>query len=58
MAGSSRQNVFSPLRGKGIGAAFMEAQALSFQGILAEKIILHRGKKIFKSPVCCVLYPV
>lgn len=47
----------SPLRGKGIGAAFTGGPGISFQGILAEKDGFAQGE-VFKSPICCVLYPV
>lgn len=44
MAGHLRQDVFSPLRGNRIAAAFTGSPGTTFHGILAEKV-LHRGKK-------------
>lgn len=37
-------NVLPFWRGKGMGQLVLEAWGLSFQGILAEKFILHREK--------------
>lgn len=49
VVGHSRQNVFSPLRGKGIAAAFTGGLG-TFHSVLAENKALHR-RKIFKSAI-------
>lgn len=54
MVGHLRQNVFSPLRGKGIAAAFTGSLG-TFHSVLAENKVLHRGKKSLKVQLLCSL---